>query len=211
MRNSMFVPAVLVEDANGIHQLHSKSMLLQRRVIFLDDEISGDTVNETIRQIILMAAENLEPITLVLDTPGGSIKAGFQLIDVMEACPCVIRTIALGCAASMGAVILAAGTKGQRFISTRSKVMLHEPLLGGNGLVGSATRIESVANDLKVRRDTINKMLCRYTGKDMKTMKKATSYDHYFNGEEAVDFGLVDTIVTDEELFRYISGGKSNV
>lgn len=211
MDYSFAAPAVLVEDSNGIHPLNSKSLLLKQRVIFLDDEINGDTVNEAIRQIILLAQESHKPITLMLDSSGGSIQAGFKLIDLMNACPCAIRTIALGCAASMGAVILAAGTKGHRFISPRSKVMLHEPQLGGYGVSGSTTQIESVANDLKTMRDTINQMLCEYTGKDTETMKKATSYDHYFTAEEALKFGLVDEIVSDAKLFTYISGGESHV
>lgn len=201
-----YTPAVLVEDSNGIHPLSSKSLLLKKRVIFLDDHIDGETVNETIRQIVLMGMESNQPITIVIDSPGGSIQAGFQLIDVMESCPCTIRTLALGCAASMGAVVLAAGTKGHRFVSNRSKVMIHEPLLGGSGVSGSTSTIASIAEDLKATRDTINEMLCTYTGQSMKAMKKATSYDHYFSSTEAVEFGLVDQIVPDKDLFTLISG-----
>lgn len=206
MSNSYFNPAVLVEDNNGIHQINSKSLFLKRRVIFLDKEINGDSVNEAIRQIILMSLESDECVTLVIDSPGGSIKAGFQLIDTMESVPCTIRTVALGNAASMGALILAAGTKGYRFCSKRSKIMIHEPLISG-GVGGSTTQIESIANDLKDRRETINRMLCSYTGQSMKTMKKATSYDHWFDAKEALDFGLVDHIA-DKNLYEIISGGK---
>lgn len=209
MKHLYSPPAVLVEDANGIHQLQSKSLLLKNRVIFVDDEICSDTVNEVIRQILLMAAQSRDPITLVLDSPGGSTQAGLQLLDVMRSSPCAIRTIALGCAASMSAVILSAGTKGKRFISLHSSVMLHEPLLAG-GISGSATHIESVASGLMATREIINDLLCQYTGQSMKTMKKATSYDHYFSAREAVDFGLADAIVTGTELFDYLSGGNVN-
>ncbi len=207
MGNSYFNPAVLVEDSNGIHQINSKSLLLKNRVIFLDETVTSDSVNETIRQIILMGLASTDPITIIIDSPGGSIQAGFQLIDVMDASPCVIRTVALGSACSMGAVILAAGTPGYRAVSARSKVMIHEPLISG-GVSGSTSQIESVANSLKERRETINKMLCKYTHQSMKVMKKATSYDHWYDAKEALEFGLVDAIATESELFTLISGGK---
>ena len=207
MSNSPFNPAVLIEDSNGIHQINSKSILLKNRVIFLDKTVTSDSVNETIRQLVLMSLDSHEPITIIIDSPGGSIQAGFQLIDVMEATPCVIRTIALGSACSMGAMILAAGTPGYRAISARSKVMIHEPLING-GIGGSTSQIESIANDLNERRETINKMLCKYTGQSMKVMKKATSFDHWYDAEEALEFGLVDIIATEADLFTMISGGK---
>ncbi len=204
--SNTYIPAVLVEDANGIHPLSTKSLMLKKRVIFIDDQIISETVNETIRHILLMSMESDKPITLVIDSPGGSIQAGFQLIDVMEACPCVIRTVSLGCAASMSAVILAAGTKGHRYVSNRSKVMLHEPLLSG-GVSGSTSTISSVADDLKATRDTINRMLCTYTNQSLKAMRKACAYDHYFSSTEALAFGLVDGIISDNDLFSIITGG----
>lgn len=207
MSSSFYKPPVLVEDSNGIHQLDSKSLLLKNRVIFLDDTITADSVNETIRQIVLLSLQNHDPLTVIIDSPGGSIQAGFQLIDVMEASPCVIRTIALGSACSMGAVILAAGTPGHRSISARSKVMIHEPLITG-GVGGSTSQIESIANNLKERRETINKMLCKYTGQSMEAMQQATSFDHWFDASEAVAFGLADNLATEANLFTLISGGK---
>lgn len=207
MSSSYSKPAVLVEDSNGIHQIGSKSLLLKNRVIFLDEAITNDTVNETIRQIILLGSTSRDPITIIVDSPGGSIQAGFQLIDVIEASPCVIRTVALGSACSMGAVILAAGTPGHRAISARSRVMLHEPLISGSVSV-STSQLESIANGLKESRETINKMLSKYTGQSMKAVRQATAYDHWFDADEAVAFGLVDAVATDADLFALISGGK---
>ena len=99
MNNTYFKPPILVEDSNGIHQINSKSLLLKRRVIFLDETVTGDSVNETIRQIVLMGLESQDPITIIVDSPGGSIQAGFQLIDVMEASPCVSSSAGLRTAA----------------------------------------------------------------------------------------------------------------
>lgn len=207
MSNSFFTPAVLVEDSNGIHQLDSRSLLLKNRILCLDDAITSDSVNEIIRQIVLLSLENYNPLTIVIDSPGGSIQAGFQLVDVMEACPCTISTIALGSACSMGAVILAAGSPGHRFISARSKVLLHEPLVRGD-IGGSTSQIESLASSLKEQRETINKLLCKYTNRSMEEMQKATSFDHWFDASEAVEFGLADGIANEEKLFTLISGGK---
>ncbi len=206
MNKPFFKPAILVEDANGIHPLQSRSLLLKHRVIFIDDKITSDTANEIVRQVLLLCMDSKDPITLLLDTPGGSIQAGFQLLDLLEACPCIVRTVALGCAASMGAVLLAAGTKGYRFISTRSRAMLHEPQLTG-GVSGSTSHIETVSQQMKARREIINKLLCAYTEKDMKAVRKATSYEHYFSAQEAVAFGLADTVVTEKDLFYCILGG----
>lgn len=207
MSNSFLYPAVLVEDSNGIHQISSKSLLLKNRVIFLDETVSSDSVHEAIRQIILMGLTSHDPITIIIDSPGGSIQAGFQLIDVMEASPCPIRTLALGNACSMGAVILAAGTPGYRAVSAHSKVMLHEPLVSSN-MGGSTSQIETLANTLKAQRETINEMLCRYSGQSMEEMQKATSFNHWFDAHESVAFGLADCIATEATLFAMICGGK---
>ena len=207
MSSSSYTPAVLVEDSNGIHQINSKSLLLKNRVIFLDEAITNDTVNEIIRQIVLLGLACHDPVTIIIDSPGGSLKAGFQLIDVVEASPCVFRTVALGSACSMGAVILAAGTPGYRAISARSRVMLHEPLISGSISV-STSQLESIANGLKESRETINKMLSKYTGQSLKAVRQATTYDHWFDADEAVAFGLVDAVATDADLFALISGGK---
>lgn len=207
MKTSFERPSILIEDSNGIHAIDSKSLLLKRRIIHLEEEITGKTVNEIIRQLILLGTQSEEPVTILIDTVGGSIQAGYQLIDVMEACPFAIRTIALGNACSMGAVILAAGSPGYRAISSRSKVLLHEPLIG-IGVSGSASRMESIANDLKERRETINKMLVSYTGQNLEAVREATSYEHWYTADEAKVFGIVDTVVAHADLFTMIMGGK---
>lgn len=144
MRHYFERPSILIEDSNGIHAIDSKSLLLKRRVIHLEEDITGETVNEIIRQMILLSTQNRDPFTILIDTNGGSIQAGFQLIDVMEVCPRAIRTIVC----SMGTVILAAGTPGHWAISSGSKVLLHEPLTG-IGVSGSASRMESIAKQKK--------------------------------------------------------------
>lgn len=207
MGNNYYFPTVMVENSTGIHTLSSKSLLIKERVIYLDGPVEDNAVNEAIRIMLLLCKESQDPITLLIDSPGGSIKAGFALLDAMEAAPCVIKTIALGSASSMGAVLLAAGTPGHRYVSTRSKVMIHEPLLGCE-VSGNTTQMESIVNNLKERRETINYMLCQYTGQNEETMKEATSYDHFFTATEAVEFGLADKVLG-KELFAVVMGGVS--
>ena len=208
MSNQFYMPSVLVEDANGIHSLSTKSLLLKQRVIHLDCPITGDVVNEVIRTIFLLSMDNTSPITVIIDSPGGEIQAGLSLIDAFEACPCIVQTVTLGSACSMGAVLLGAGSPGHRFVSAKSKVMIHEPLLG-QGVSGSTSQMESIVNNLKERRETINNLLCKYTGQDEETMREATSYDHYFSSEEAVSFGLADSVVEGKALFSAIMGGEN--
>lgn len=208
MRDQFYMPSILVEDANGMHLLSTKSLLLKNRVIYLDAPITSDVTNEIIRSLLLLSAENTDAITIVVDSPGGEIQAGLALIDAIEFCPCVVRTVALGNSCSMGALILAAGRQGHRYVSAKSKVMIHEPLLG-QGVCGSTSQMESIVNNLKERRVTINGLLCRYTGQDAETMQEATSYDHYFSSEEAVAFGLADHVVG-KDLFTVIMGGERN-
>lgn len=205
MNKTIYSPHVMLEDVNGIHLVDSQSILLKKRLIFLEDEITSAVVNETIRHMMIMAFESNEPITLIIDSPGGDIKAGFQLIDYMDSCPVTIKTCVLGLAASMGAVISSAGTKGYRVASKRSKIMIHQPLIQ-QGIGGNCSEIQILANNLEERRKTINAMLCEYTGQSADVMDEATSYDHYFNATEAKEFGLIDYVVNEDNLYEYIKG-----
>jgi ATP-dependent Clp protease protease subunit len=148
-----------------------------------------------------------EPITILINSPGGSILNGMVLIDVMQACPCTIQTVSLGIAASMGAVILAAGTKGHRFVSPNSQVMVHQPLISGGIPGGNCSEIESVANSLIKTKNDLDKFLSKLTGKPLKAIRKLTGKDTYMNAEEALENGLVDKIANAEELNKLLTGG----
>lgn len=209
--NKVYCPTpFLVEDANGIHPLDTKSLLLKRRVIWLDGQIEDETVDEVIRQLVLLSLESDEPVTLLVDSPGGSIKAGMKLLEVFRAAPCVIRTVALGHAASMAALILAGGTPGHRVITPSGRVMIHEPQLRG-GLSASTTEIEKLAEEMREEREAANRLLSEFTGQELEKVREAASYDHWFNADDAVAFGLADHVVEGKTLFQYISGGKENV
>ena len=200
-------PFYLERTTNGTTGVTLESVLMeQNRLIFLDKPVDAESVGEIIKQILVLSTVNKdEVITLVINTPGGSITDGLALVDVIKSCPCSVRGISLGIAASMGAVILASCTRGQRFVTEHSRVMLHEPLIS-NATGGNCSSIQATAEALLERKKLINKLLCEYTGKDMKTINKATSFDNYLSADAAVSLGLCDEIVSKERLFEILKG-----
>lgn len=197
----------LERTTNGTNTVSLKSKLFEKRIIFLDSQIDVELVNRTIAQLSLLVTENSEePITILINSPGGSILNGMVLIDVMRSCPCMIRTVSLGMAGSMGAVILAAGTKGQRFISKNSQVMVHQPLISGGIPGGSCSEIETVANTLIKTKNELDDFLSELTGKPLETIKILTSKDTYMSASEALENGLVDKIASTEELKKLLTG-----
>ena len=172
----------------------SDELYNNNRVIFFNEEVNSSSAEQLITQLLTLELQKPgEPILLYINSPGGSVTDGLAIIDVMKSISSPVYTAALGMAASMGAVILAAGEKGHRTVSAHSKVMIHEPLISG-GMGGSATSIQRTAESILETKKTINTLLAEYTGKDIKTVNKATSYDNFMSAEEAVKFGLCDTI-----------------
>lgn len=197
----------LEKTCSGSQQVSLKTKLLEKRVIFLDEEINCDSVNSTISQISLLAADAPnEPITMLINSPGGSILDGLVLIDVMQACGCVIRTVSLGIAASMAAVILAAGTKGHRYISRHSQVMLHQPLLSRGLPASNCSEVESIAQSLLERKKELDNLLSKLTGKEKKEIRMLTAKDTYLKADEAVKHGLVDKVAESILLNELIGG-----
>jgi len=193
--------------ANGSNQISLKSKLLERRVIYLDREVNGESVGEMIRQISLLSADDPEgEITILINSPGGSIQEGLVLIDVMRSHRGAVNTVSLGVAASMAAVILAAGTKGHRYISKNSQAMLHQPLIAGGVPASSCSEVEGVAKSLIARKKQLDDLLVTLTGQPKKDILKLTSKDTYLNADEALKYGLVDKIAEGEELIRLIGG-----
>ncbi len=198
----------LERTTNGTNAITLKSKLFEKRIIFLDSEIDAQTVNTTIAQLSLLAMEDPnEKITILINSVGGSVLHGRVLIDVIKSSPCVIQTVSLGMAASMAAIILSAGTKGHRYVSPSSQVMVHQPLISGGIPGGSCSEIEAVANSLIKTKNELDKLLSQFTGKSIKTIKKLTSKDTYMNAKEAVENGLVDKIADGNDLNDLLTGG----
>lgn len=195
----------LEKSEKGTSQITIKSKLLERRIIVLDCKVSAASVGEIIAQISLLAAESNEPITLFINSPGGSVQDGLVLVDVMRSSPCVIKTVALGLSASMAAVILAAGTKGHRYITESGKTMLHQPQVT-RSVGGNCTQMEEMAKNLVSRKKQLNSLLRELTGSDEKTIEELTSKDTYLTAKQALRHGLVDTVAKGEVLNRLLVG-----
>jgi len=192
---------------HGITPKTPETKLFQRRVICLQGEINGESVGEAIRQIAVLSAEAPhEPITMLINSPGGSILDGLVLIDVMQAYDGVIRTVSLGIAASMAAVILAAGTRGHRYVSRHSQVMLHQPLLAGGLPGGNCSEVENIARSLVERKQELDELLTQLTGKPRREIRQLTSKDTYMKADEALKHGLVDDIADGAVLNELIGG-----
>ncbi len=197
----------LERTVHGSNQISLKTKLLERRIIYLDSEINSESVNQIIQQISLLSIENpTAEITMLINSPGGSILEGLVLIDVMRSYSGIIKTVSLGIAASMAAVILAAGTKGHRYITNSSQVMLHQPLISGSLPGGNCSEIEGVAKSLLARKKQLDNLLVELTGKPKKEIMKLTAKDSYLNAEDAKTHGLIDVIACGKELNDLLGG-----
>jgi ATP-dependent Clp protease protease subunit len=191
---STWTPAVEEESCSGIREILLKTKHFTNGKLFLtgtvDDEMANNFVSE-----LLYLADRGDPIDIYINTPGGSVNSGLVIYDIIQACAgkIDINMYCTGMAASMGAVILAGGQKGRRFILPHSKVMIHEPLIAG-GMGGSATSIKNTADSILETKKLINGILAKHTGKTLKQIDKETSFDNFMNAEEAVKFGLCDEI-----------------
>ena len=198
----------LQKSARGTQPISPKSKLYEKRIVFLEEEVNAQSVSELIAQLTLLAAEDPTlPITMVINSPGGSIRDGLVLIDVMRSLPCTVQTISLGIAASMAGVILAAGTAGHRYVSPNSYVMLHQPLVSGVPM-SNCSEVEKLAKSLLDRKEQLNTLLVELTGNDLETIAKLTSQDSYLTAEEALDTGLVDAIAQGSQLYELMMGGR---
>lgn len=204
MNNDTFF---IEKTANGINQVTLRSKLLEKRIVFLDEEVCVDSVNRLISQLILLSMQdNTKPVTLLINCPGGSIRDGLVLIDVIKSLPFTVRTVSLGIAASMAAVILAAGTKGHRYISANSWAMLHQPLIQNGLSSSSCSEVEEVAKTLIERKEMLNNMLSELTGNSVETISKITSKNSYLNAQDTLNLGLVDAIADGQTLYELIGG-----
>ena len=192
----------LIKSSNGITSVSLDARLLSSRVIYIDDqEITGELIANIVKKIMVLASEDSEKtITIMIDSPGGSVKAGLVLYDLLQTCKTPIRMVAAGRAYSMAAILLAAGRHG-RFMLPISEVMFHQPLLG-SPVTGNCSSIKSVSDKMNKEKKKMNRLLAKHTGKTEKQIEKATSYDHFFDADEAVAFGLCDGIIGFDEIME---------
>jgi ATP-dependent Clp protease protease subunit len=185
---------VIEKSSSGITQISADAKLMSQRKVFIEGEITAETACEFVKKIMILNIQDMNrPIDLFINTPGGCINSGMLYYDVIQASKAPIRTFCIGRAYSMGAVLLACGNHG-RYILPHGEVMIHEPLLG-NRVGGNSSSIKSISESLLETKRKMNQILAKHTGQSEEAVEKATSYDHYFDAEESLQFGLVDEIV----------------
>ncbi|MCR5596985.1 MAG: ATP-dependent Clp protease proteolytic subunit [Lachnospiraceae bacterium] len=182
------------ESSDGIQEISLEAKQLSERKVYLTGDVNDNMANEFTAKMIQLV-ENSDPIDIILNSPGGSVNAGLVIYDLLQELDgkIPVNIYCTGMAASMGAVLLAGGQKGRRFILPHSKCMIHEPLIQG-GVGGSASSIKKTAESILETRSVTNGILAKHTGKTIEEIDEATSFDNYMNAEEAIIFGLCDEI-----------------
>lgn len=186
-------PSYVYNGARGSLVVPLESEQLNERTFIISGKITSETAVDFFRSVKFLRKTG-EPIKVYIYSGGGEVTAGKAIYDIMQSCGCEVHTYCIGEAASMAAVLLAAGTKGHRYILPHSEVMIHEVLVSG-GIGGSATSITKISQTINETRDIMNGILAKHTGKTIQEINKATSFDNFMNAEQAVEFGICDRII----------------
>ena len=196
LEKSSLVPYVVEQTSRGERSYDIFSRLLKDRIIYLGEDVNPTTSSLIVAQMLFLESEDPDKeIFFYINSPGGSITDGMAIVDTMNYIKCPVTTVCVGLAASMGAVLLAAGEKGKRFAMPNSEVMIHQPLIGGGGLQGQATEIKIHADHLVRTREKLNKFLSERTGKSLEQIERDTERDNYMTAQEALEYGLIDGIM----------------
>ena len=188
------VPYVIEQTSRGERSYDIYSRLLKDRIIFLGEEVTDVSANIVMAQLLFLEAEDPEKdIHLYINSPGGSVTAGMAIYDTMQYVKCDVSTICIGMAASMGAFLLSAGAKGKRMALPNAEIMIHQP---SGGAQGQATDIKIVADHILKTKKKLNEILAANTGQPLEVIAADTERDNYMSAEEAVAYGLIDSIVT---------------
>lgn len=195
MENTL-IPYVIEQTNKGERSYDIFSRLLKDRIIFMGEDVNPTSASLVIAQLLFLESEDPDKeIFLYINSPGGSITDGMAIVDTMNYIKCPVSTICVGMAASMGAVLLACGEKGKRFALPNAEILIHQPLIGGNGISGQATEIKIHADHMVRTREKLNKILSDRTGQSLETIEKDTERDNYMTAEEALKYGLIDGIM----------------
>jgi ATP-dependent Clp protease protease subunit len=190
-----FIPYVVEQTHRGERGWDIFSRLLKDRIIFLGTPVADEVANSIIAQLLYLESEDPDKeISIYINSPGGSVTAGMAIYDTMQYVNPDISTICMGQAASMGALLLTAGTAGKRFALPNSRILIHQPLLRG-GMGGQATDIDIQAREILRLRDRLNQVLVDHTGQSMERIEKDTDRDYYMSAIEAKEYGLIDTVI----------------
>ena len=188
-----FVPYVIEQNSRGERSYDIYSRLLKDRIIFLGEEVTDVSANLVVAQMLFLEAEDPgKDIHFYINSPGGSVSAGFAIYDTLQDIKCDVSTICIGMAASMGAFLLSGGAKGKRLALPNAEIMIHQP---SGGARGQETEIRIVAENILKTRNKLNEILAANTGKSVEEISRDTERDNYMTAQEAVAYGLIDSVV----------------
>ena len=192
----MTVPCVIEQTSRGERSSDIFSRLLSDRIIFLGEEVSDTSAGLVVAQLLFLEA--MDPgkdIWLYINSPGGSVSAGFAIYDTMQYIKCDVATICMGLAASFGAFLLAGGARGKRMALPNAEIMIHQPAVHGGGIQGQASDIDILSGHIQKNKQRLNRILAENTGHTIEEIERDTDRDHYMSAEEALEYGLIDGIV----------------
>ena len=190
------VPYVVEQTGRGERSMDIYSRLLTDSIIILSEEVNNTTASLVIAQMLFLEGQDPEKdISFYINSPGGVITAGMAIYDTMQYIKCDVSTICMGMAASMGAFLLSAGTKGKRFALPNSEILIHQPLISGGGISGQCTDIKIHSDHMVYTRKKLNEILAKNTGKPLDVIERDTERDNYLTAQEAMEYGLIDKVI----------------
>lgn len=194
------IPYVIEQTNRGERNYDIFSRLLSDRIIFLGEEVSDTSASLIIAQLLFLESQDpYKDIQLYINSPGGSVTAGFAIYDTMQYIKCDVSTICVGLAASFGAFLLAGGTRGKRLALTNSEIMIHQPAVHGNGIQGQASDIKIMSEHIQKNKQRLNRILAENTGRTIEEMIRDTDRDHFMSAEEALAYGLIDSVISNRQ------------
>jgi len=194
----VLIPIVVEQSSRGERAYDIYSRLLKDRIIFMGEQVHDDMANIVIAQMLFLESEDPgKDINVYINSPGGSVTAGLAIYDTMQYIKPDVATICMGQATSMGAILLAAGTKGKRYALPHARVMIHQPL---GGAQGQATDIDIQAKEILKIKDLVHRILAEHTGQPIKKIREDTERDYFMDSQEALEYGLIDKVITEREM-----------
>jgi ATP-dependent Clp protease protease subunit len=198
------IPMVVEQSSRGERAYDIYSRLLKDRIVFLGTAINDDVANLVIAQLLFLEAEDPEKeINFYINSPGGLVTAGMAVYDTMQYIKCPVATLCMGQAASMGALLLAAGSPGKRFALPHARILIHQPL---GGFQGQATDVDIQAREILRLREELNEIMAQHTGQPIERINRDTERDFYMSGEQAKEYGLIDDVIVKREVGKVVAG-----
>ena len=192
------VPYVIDQISRGERQYDIFSRLLEDRIIVLSDQVNDQTASLVVAQLLFLESKDADKdINFYINSPGGSVSAGLSIYDTMNYIKCDVCTIGMGMCASMGAFLLATGTKGKRFVLPNTEIMIHQPLTGG--IDGQCSDVQIAARNMQKTKDKLNKILADVTGKSFEEIERDTDRNNWLDAQQALEYGLVDKVLSSRE------------